>query len=144
MRSILRRGVAGIGRVREAVDHLLQGGQRLLGRLLVAAHILDLLVVAERLQIIGVGGVLVAGMQIDEMVERADGLVVAIAAVIGIGIHDLAPGARWPSRDAGVSTSSKSLVGIADVAGLQGGHALVVERLGRLIGDLIARRHVGV
>ena len=33
---------------------------------------------------------------------------------------------------------------IADVAGLQGGHALVVERLGRLIGDLIAPRQVGI
>ena len=33
---------------------------------------------------------------------------------------------------------------IADVAGLQGGHALVVERLGRLIGDLIAPRQIGI
>ena len=139
----LEGGVAGIGRVREAVDHLLQGGQRLLRRLLVAAHILDLLVVAQRLQIIGVGGVLVAGMQIEEMVDGADGLVIAIAAVIGIGIHDLGLG-----RDGRVGMLRLDLFEepgrIADVAGLQGGHALVVERLGRLIGDLIAPRQIGI
>ena len=33
---------------------------------------------------------------------------------------------------------------IADVAGLQGGHALIVERLGRLIGDLIAPSQIGI
>src|SRR5579885_54338 len=132
----LERRVAGIGRSGKAVHDLLQGIEGLFRRLLVAPDVLDLLVVAERLQVVGVGGVLVAGMQVDEVIERGQRLAVAVGAVIGIGIHDLGLG-----RDGRVGVLLldllEELCRVADVAGLERCHALVVEGLCRLVGDLV-------
>ena len=67
------------------------------------------------------------------------GLVVLVAAVVGVGGHELRLGR--PGRVGMLALDLvEELGGLADVAGLQGGHALVVELLGRLVGDLIAPR----
>ena len=85
----LEAGVAGIGRIGEALDDLGQRIERLLGDALVAADVGDLLVEAQRLQVVGVGDVAMAGMELDEAVERDDGVVVLVRLVVGEGGHDL-------------------------------------------------------
>ena len=57
-----RSGVFAVG---IALDHRAQCLQRLEGQALVAAHIVDLVIVAERQQILGIGGVFVGGIEID-------------------------------------------------------------------------------
>src|SRR6266851_1219594 len=88
----LEARVAGIGRFGETLDDFGQGVERLLGDALVAADVGDLLVEAQRLQIVGVGNVAVPGMELDEPVERDDGLVVLVRLVVGEGSHDLGLG----------------------------------------------------
>src|SRR5207249_8260824 len=56
----------------------------------------DLFVKRDRLQIIGVGHVLIAGVKLNEASRRIDRLVVAIALVITIGRHQ--NGAARPDR----------------------------------------------
>src|SRR6266851_2397569 len=88
----LEARVAGVGRFGEALDDFGQGVERLLGDALVAADVGDLLVVAQRLQIVGIRNVTMAGMELDEAVERDDGLVVLVRLVVGEGSHDLGLG----------------------------------------------------
>ncbi|EGY01112.1 hypothetical protein AZA_90600 [Nitrospirillum viridazoti Y2] len=90
----LQLGVAGVRAGGEAADDLFQGLQRLHGRGLVAPHVGDLLIIAEALQVIGVGDVGVARVQADEAVQRADGLFILVGLVIGVGGHQL--GAHGP------------------------------------------------
>ncbi len=87
--STLSREVTGVRALGEALHHLGQRVECLLGDGLVAADIGDLLVVAERLQIVGVGDVLVARMELNEPVERDQRVVVLVRLVVGEGGHDL-------------------------------------------------------
>src|SRR5471032_1781232 len=66
----LEARVARIWRVGEALDDLGQRIERLLRNALVAADVGDLLVETERLQVVGVRDILVAGMELDEAVDR--------------------------------------------------------------------------
>ncbi len=68
----LQPRIAAIGAVGEAVDHLLQRGHRVLRALLVARDVGDLLVIAQRPQVIGIGDVAARRVQLDEAVQRAD------------------------------------------------------------------------
>ena len=91
----LQPRVAGIGGVGEAVHHVLQRGHGLFGAALVALRVGDLLVVAERAQVIGIGDVAMRRMQLDEAVQRADRLGVAVAH----GTRHRPPSAwRWSPR----------------------------------------------
>ena len=54
----------------------------------VAADIGDTLVGAQRLQVIGVGDVAVAGVHLDEAVEAGDRLIVFVGLVVGVGAHE--------------------------------------------------------
>src|SRR3546814_9114734 len=56
------------------------------------AHVDDLLVVGDRLQVIGVGGIGAARMQLDETVEGVDRLVVGILLIERVGGHELGLG----------------------------------------------------
>ena len=85
----LQLGVAGVFAVRVAGHHVLQRVERKLCHLLVAADVGDLLVVAQRFEVVGVDGVATAGMELGEAVERDDGLVVLGAFVKGVGRHQL-------------------------------------------------------
>ena len=71
----LLRGIRRIGRAGEALRHLLERGERLLGGGLVALGIGDLVVVGDGDQIIGIARVLVAGVQRDEAVGGDDRVV---------------------------------------------------------------------
>jgi hypothetical protein len=55
-------------------------------------HVGDLFVVAQRLEIIGIGDVAVAGMDGDEAVQSGDGVFVLVVLVVGIGRHQLGLG----------------------------------------------------
>ena len=79
----LQLGVARVFAVGEAADDVVERTQRQLGRFLVAADIDDLHVVADRLQVIRVGDVAVARMQLDEAVGGDDRIVVLAVLVIG-------------------------------------------------------------
>src|SRR5579883_2324825 len=72
----LQPRIARVAALGAAPDDLDERLERLIGRLLVAADIDDLDIVAERLEVIGIGGVAVAGMELDEAVERDDRLIV--------------------------------------------------------------------
>ncbi len=84
-----RWSIASSTLIGEAAHHLVERLQRLLGHLLVAADIGDLDVVAERLEVIGVGGVAIAGMELDETVGGDDRLVVFLRLVERVGAHHL-------------------------------------------------------
>ena len=129
----LEARVAGIGRFGEALDDFGQGVERLLGDALVAADVGDLLVEAQRLQVVGVGDVAVAGMELDEPVERDDGLVVLVRLVVGEGGHDL--GLGRPHRVGVLAVDFLEALGGGLVFLLpEGIEGAVVENLDRLLG----------
>ena len=134
-------GVLGVGRSGKAAADLLERAQGLLGGRLVALHVDDLLVVAERDQIIGVGRVLVAGMERDEALGRVDRIVIGIALVLGIGLHQ--DGLGGEARIGMLALDFLELLGGGAVlAGVQLGQALVVEvgdRLGIVGGGEVGR-----
>src|SRR5882724_4912716 len=83
----LQRRIARVVGVGEAGDDVVEGIERLLGVLLVAADVDDLLVIADGLEIVGIGDALVAGMEVDEAAERDERIVVLVLQVVGIGRH---------------------------------------------------------
>ena len=114
----------------EAPHHLAQRGQGLLRRLLVAADILDLDVVVERLQVIGIGDVAVAGMELDEAVGGDDRFIEFVALVERISGHELRLG-----RPDGIRVLALDLVEVVRRLGvILGGelvHGGIVEFLDR-------------
>ena len=111
------------------------------GRALVAADIGDLLVVAQRLQVVGVGNVAMAGMELDEAVERDDGVVVLVRLVIGEGGHDL--GLGRPDRVRVLAIDFLEALGGGLVFLLaESIEGAVVEKLDRLLGvvGIVVRR----
>ena len=90
----LQAGVAGIGAVREAAQHLLERTQRQFGHARVALDVGDLLVEAQRLEIIGVADVAVRRVELDEAVHGHDRVVVFVVLVMRVGRHQL--GLRRP------------------------------------------------
>src|SRR3546814_14265748 len=99
----LQLGVARVLAVREPAHQLFQRVQRIGGRLLVAAHVDDLLVVGDRLQVIGVGGIGAARMQLDETVEGVDRLVVGLLLIDRVGGNELGSSEERRVGKAGVS-----------------------------------------
>ena len=92
-RRLLGR-VGGIGRGREALLHLVKRVQRLLGLRLVALHVVDLLILRDCRQVIGIGRIAVAGMQGDETLRRVDGVVIGVALIVGKGLHQQGLGGK--------------------------------------------------
>ena len=88
--------VGRIARIRIAADQLAQRVERLAGDLLVARDVVDLLVIIDRDQIIGIGRVAVAGMDRQEALRRLDRGVVVAREIIAVGAHQL--GAARPDR----------------------------------------------
>ena len=81
--------VGGVGRIGKAVDHFLQRLHRFLGALLVALHVGDLLIITERAQVIDIGNVAMRWMQLDEMIQCADGIGVFVLLILSIARHQL-------------------------------------------------------
>jgi hypothetical protein len=136
----LQLGVARVLRGREALHHLLEGLQRPLGELLVAADVDDLLVVAEPLQVVGVVDVRVRRVELDEPVEGVDGVGVLVGLVLRVGRHQLRLGR--PDR---VRVLALDLVeqrgGLLEVAAERRVVGLVVDLLDRTlhVGRLVGR-----
>ena len=105
-------------------NQLVQGLQGRLGHILVAAHVRDLFVVTEPLQVIGVGNVAVGRVQLDKAVQRNDGVVVVIVLVVRVGGHQLGPG-----RPGRVGVLALHLV----EQGARGPVILDLERIHRLV-----------
>src|SRR6056297_4195779 len=80
-----RAGVFAVGML---LDHATERLQRLEGQPLIAADVVDLVVVAEREEIFGIGRVLVGGIEVDEALRRRPRAFVVAVAVIGEGLHD--------------------------------------------------------
>src|SRR3546814_13039745 len=81
--------VSGVAAARIAANPLAERGIGLLGDLLVACDVADLLIIAERDQIIGVGGVLVARMDRQETLRRRGRRRIFAVHIIGQSDHQL-------------------------------------------------------
>jgi len=88
--------VGGIARVGIAPHHFVHRIERKPGDLLVAADVADLLVIAQADQVIGIGGIAVAGVDRQEPLRRLGRLGVIPRDVIGEGAHQL--GTAGPGR----------------------------------------------
>ena len=126
----LQRRIARIAGLGEAADDLLKSQEGKPGHLLVAADVGDLLVVADRPQVMGVGDVLVTRMELDEAVERVDRLVVFVALIVGEGGHQL--GLGGPGRIGVLALDLVEQAGgfeiVADQHGVHGGVVQVLDR----------------
>ena len=84
--------IIGIG---EPTIDFLQRRQRLFGHLLIALHIADLFVIAQRDQIEGIRRILVTRMDLEETLRRLDCLVVILGDIIAERAHQLCPAGPW-------------------------------------------------
>ena len=103
----------------------------MLGGALVALHVLDLLVVAECAQVIGIGDVATGRMKLNVAVQRADGLRVMVLQVLCVALHEL--GFCCPGGIGIVLLDQVELVlgGLVALA-IQGVEAVIVQLLHRL------------
>ena len=122
--------IARVGGVGEAAHHLVQRGLRLLRIQLVPHDIGNLLIEAERAQIVRVSDLGVAGVKLDEPVERQDRRVIACCLVIRERGHE-----RRLDRPDGVRVLTLHVVetlGRADIfPGAKRVHGLVVNLVNR-------------
>src|SRR6056297_1671167 len=79
---------AGVFAVRVALDHLAQGLQGLECQPLIAADLIDLVVVAQRQQVLRIGRIAIGGIEIDEPLCGGPAVLVILGPVIGKGLHD--------------------------------------------------------
>ena len=127
----LQPRVAGIGGAGEAVHHLLQRRHRLLRALLVARDVDDLLVIAERAQVVGIADVATRRMQLDVVVQRGQRLGVVVLQVLTVARHEL--GVRRPGRERIVLLHQVELVDCRGVA-------LVVQRIDAVVVEGLDRQ----
>jgi hypothetical protein len=73
-----------------ALDHLAQRLQRLKGDALVAADLVDLVVVAQGQKVLRIGRIFLAGVEIEIALRRDARVLVILVGVIGEGRHDQA------------------------------------------------------
>ncbi|MNN38960.1 hypothetical protein D3C81_1529810 [compost metagenome] len=136
----LDAGVGGVGRVGIAPRHVAQADQSGLGIALIAAHIDDLLEVADGAHVEGVGRRRIAGEQGDEAVSRRDRVLIIVVLIIGVDLHQ-----DRPARPLGIRVLTLHFLevvdGVGPAFGLQALIAGVVEHLHRtfFIGQLLAR-----
>ena len=62
--------------------------QRLEGQALIAAHFVDLVIIAERQQILRIGGIVVIGVKVDEPLRRRARVFIVLVPMIGKRLHD--------------------------------------------------------
>ena len=122
--------VGGIFRLREATLHLAQGDQRLLGHLLVPLYIADLLVIAQRDQVIGVRRVLVTRVDRQEALRALDRFRIVPRHIVAESAHQLC--AARPRR---IGVLALHLVE-------QGGGKLWIATVEPLLGGRVKRFHV--
>src|SRR6056297_1117581 len=79
---------AGVFAVRVTLDHLAQGLQGLECQPLIAADLIDLVVVAQRQQVLRIGCIAIGGIEIDEPLRGGPAVLVILGPVIGKGLHD--------------------------------------------------------
>ena len=91
----LQPRIGGIFGVGIAAHQLGQGIARLAGDALVAGHVADLVIIAQRDQIIGIGRVAVAGMQLQEPLRRGNGFGILRGSIIVERAHQLRPARPW-------------------------------------------------
>ncbi len=131
--------VAGIFRVGKTPRHFAERVHRLLRHFLIAAHVGDLDVVVERLQVPGVGDVAMAGMELDEAVGGDDRIVVLALLIERIGGHELRLGR--PDRVGMLPVGLVEILHRLRVIGvLQLVHRAVVEILDRPLDILVLLR----
>ena len=82
---------AGVFGIRVALDHLAQGLQRLEGQALVAADGVDLVVIAEREQVLRIGCIVVARVEVEESLRGHPAVFVGVVLVVDEGLHDQRP-----------------------------------------------------
>ena len=88
--------VARVFAARIAADHVGQQRLGIGGEALIAAHVDDLLELADRLHVIGVGRQVAARIQLDELIGGGRGVVVLVVLIVGVDRHD--DGAARPFR----------------------------------------------
>ena len=138
----LHRGVTRIGRVREARHHVGEGALRELGIALVARHVLDLLVIAKRAQVKGIGRAAITGMEFDEPLQGRNGIVIGVDQIIGIGRHQLR--LRRPFRIGVLALDFvEQFCRLAGFAGLQRILGVIIENLDRGLRNLGLRAGTG-
>ncbi len=79
---------AGIFAVGVAFDHGAQGLQRLEGQPLIATHFIDLVIIAQRQEILRIGGIIFGGIEINEPLRGGAAVGVVLIFVIGESLHD--------------------------------------------------------
>ena len=74
--------VLGVFAVGVALDHQAQRLQRLEGDTLVAADLVDLVVIAERDEVLRIGGIFLAGVEVEVALRRDQRILVILIGVI--------------------------------------------------------------